>query len=83
MQLKATTKGNGRGATELLLAAIKGYLPIAKQLLELGAEIDAPRADTPGRTALEGAAEHGGLGMVQFLLENGAQTFGDGVWQYY
>ncbi|KAK2808312.1 hypothetical protein FQN50_004872 [Emmonsiellopsis sp. PD_5] len=76
--------GRTVGATELQFAAAKGHLGIAKRLMELGAKIDAPRADTKGRTALEGAAEQGRLDMVQFLLENGANTLdGRGVWQYH
>ncbi|KAL2883481.1 hypothetical protein SGCOL_001163 [Colletotrichum sp. CLE4] len=42
-------------------------------LLERGADINAPAAAENGRTAIEGAAEHGRLDMVQFLLDNGAK----------
>ncbi|OAX83987.1 hypothetical protein ACJ72_01650 [Emergomyces africanus] len=79
--LAAVEHGCGRHGAAA--CGCKGYIGIAKQLLELGAEINAARAETKGRTALEGAAEHGRLDMVQFLLENGAKTEGESTWQYH
>ncbi|KAK4463763.1 ankyrin repeat-containing domain protein [Cladorrhinum samala] len=70
------------GATALQLAAIKGYLGIAKQLMELGADPNAHRAMEFGRTALEGAAEYGRIDMIDFLLKNGVKTTGSGRRQY-
>lgn len=70
------------GATALQLAAIKGYLGIARHLMDLGADVNARRAANHGRTALEGAAEHGRLDMVKLLLCNGVTTVGTGRRQY-
>jgi ankyrin repeat protein len=36
------------------------------------ADINAPPSPVDGRTAIDGAAEHGGLDMVQVLLNAGA-----------
>ncbi|EQL36875.1 hypothetical protein BDFG_01824 [Blastomyces dermatitidis ATCC 26199] len=85
MLLTAGADVNGQlspdaGATALQLAAAMG---ITKQLLELEVEINASRADIKGRTALEAAAEQGRLDMVQFLLENEAETEGGGIWYYH
>ncbi|KAK2051780.1 hypothetical protein LY76DRAFT_470800, partial [Colletotrichum caudatum] len=41
-------------------------------LLERGADVNAPPAAEEGRTAIEGAAEHGRLDMVRFLISAGA-----------
>ena len=60
------------GGTALQLAAIGGYIPIACKLLSLGADPNAPASKVNGRTALEGAAEHGRLDMVKVLLNGGA-----------
>jgi ankyrin repeat protein len=59
------------GATALQLAAIGGYVGIAKLLLEHGADPNHPAAKGDGRTALEGAAEWGRLDMVMLLVEAG------------
>jgi ankyrin repeat protein len=39
-------------------------------LLQAKADVDAPPAKYDGRTALEGAAEHGRLHMVHLLMAN-------------
>ncbi|PHH92806.1 hypothetical protein CDD83_4965 [Cordyceps sp. RAO-2017] len=62
------------GATALQLAAIRGYIGVAKHLINLSADINARRATTFGRTALEGAADYGKLDIVQFLLSHGVKT---------
>ncbi|KAI0906918.1 ankyrin repeat-containing domain protein [Ustulina deusta] len=64
------------GATALQWAAIKGHLGIAKYLLDLGAQVNALPAESHGRTALEGAAECGGLDMLELLLASGAHKTG-------
>ncbi|KAK5049042.1 hypothetical protein LTR84_005464 [Exophiala bonariae] len=69
-------------ATALQFAAIKGYLGIAVVMVEKGADINAAPAKVGGRTALEGAAEHGRIDMLQFLLNAGAQVKGPGSRQY-
>ncbi|KAM5369404.1 hypothetical protein ACJZ2D_009018 [Fusarium nematophilum] len=70
------------GVTALQVAAIKGYLGLAKKLLDLGARVNARGARECGRTALEGAAEHGRLDMIQLLVHHGALTTGSGSLQY-
>jgi len=95
------------GATALQLASIKGYLGIAKLLLQKELEIDqvvigvgqevveigqkvikidvdtnAAGARFYGRTALEGAAEHGRIDMIELLLQSGTKTTGRGRRQY-
>ncbi|KAI1359794.1 ankyrin repeat-containing domain protein [Xylaria arbuscula] len=67
--------GNG-SATALQLAAIKGNMEVARSLLEYGGDVNGLPARIHGRTALEGASEHGKLDMVQLLLENGASLDG-------
>lgn len=70
------------GATALQLAAIRGYLGIARKLIGLGADINANSAMFDGRTALEGAAEHGRIDMLHLLHKEGALISGDGEQQY-
>ena len=41
-------------------------------LLKRGADVNAPASKVNGRTPLEGAAEHGRLDTVAFLLKAGA-----------
>ncbi|KAJ5464426.1 ankyrin repeat protein [Penicillium daleae] len=56
---------------------------IARRLIDLGANVNAPGARFIGRTALEGAAEHGHVDTVRLLLESGASVEGDGRKQYW
>lgn len=56
------------------MAAIKGHIGIAEMLLNANADVNAAAARNDGRTALEGAAEHGRIDMVQLLLNAGAST---------
>jgi ankyrin repeat protein len=42
-------------------------------LLQMGADVNARLAIKEGRTAIEGAAEHGRLDIVQLLLNAGAK----------
>lgn len=60
------------GATALQLAAIKGYIGIARRLIDLGASVNEAPAESNGRTALQGAAEYGRIDMLQMLLNEGA-----------
>ncbi|KUL86471.1 hypothetical protein ZTR_08099 [Talaromyces verruculosus] len=53
------------GADPLL---IHGYLPLALKLLDRGADVTAEASPVDGRTAIDGAAEHGHLDMLQLLL---------------
>ncbi|PSN65745.1 ankyrin [Corynespora cassiicola Philippines] len=63
-------------ATALQFAAINGNFEIANELIKAGAYINASPAKYCGRSALEGAAEHGRLDMVRYLLEAGADVKG-------
>ncbi|KAI0113838.1 ankyrin repeat-containing domain protein [Hypoxylon sp. NC0597] len=65
------------GDTVLKMACMKGHLGLAKRLIELGANIDAPRSRSRGRTAFEYAAANGRIpDMIQLLLFSGASTEG-------
>jgi ankyrin repeat protein len=64
--------GPRAGATSLQLAAIKDFMGIAATLLDNGANINANVALIDGRTAFEGATEHGRIDMMIFLVQNGA-----------
>ncbi|KAH9211437.1 hypothetical protein DL95DRAFT_511072 [Leptodontidium sp. 2 PMI_412] len=70
------------GATAIQIAAIQGYLGIARKLLEVGANVNAARASFHGRTALEGAAENGRIDMLHLLLGGGTLIEGRGRRQY-
>ncbi|KAI0535179.1 hypothetical protein GGR58DRAFT_519644 [Xylaria digitata] len=76
--------GRAYEITALQLAAQKGYIGIAKILIDLEspADVNAHREPRRGMTALEGASSYGRLDMVQFLLDNGAKTEGTGQRQY-
>ncbi|KAH7150362.1 ankyrin repeat-containing domain protein [Dactylonectria estremocensis] len=67
---------------QALLAAIKGHLGLAKHLIDLDAEVTAVPAQRYGRTAIEGASEHGRLDMMELLLCHGALDAEDGYHQY-
>ena len=61
------------------------HIGIAYILLEYEAVVNAspsPRADFEGRTALEGAAEHERVDVVQILLNVGCLITGDGQERY-
>jgi ankyrin repeat protein len=62
--------------TALQFAAISGSISVASVLIENGADVNAPGIGRNGRTALEGAAEHGRLDMVQLLLNVEAEVRG-------
>lgn len=72
---------NFASGTALQLASIKGYVDIVKWLISIHADVDAT-AGSHGRTALEGAAEHGRTHVVQPLLEEGCQIQGEGKLQF-
>ncbi len=55
--------------TALQLACIKGYDDVARQLLDLGAEVDLQ--DRAGNTALHFASAWGHISLVQLLIERG------------
>jgi ankyrin repeat protein len=62
--------------TALQFAAISGYIAIVNELIQRGANVNAGPMGKNGRTALEGAAEHGRLDMVQLLLNLEAEVRG-------
>ncbi|EFQ34429.1 hypothetical protein CGRA01v4_00148 [Colletotrichum graminicola] len=70
------------GATALQYASIGGYFGLVRRLLEFQADPNAWGSWSGGRTALEGAAEHGKLDVVQLLLNSGVKTIGGGRLQY-
>ncbi|GAC74228.1 FOG: Ankyrin repeat [Moesziomyces antarcticus T-34] len=55
--------------TALHLACIRGYDDVARQLLDLGADVDLQ--DRAGNTALHFASAWGHLSLVQLLIERG------------
>lgn len=54
--------------TALQYAAIQGHLSVVHELVSRGADVNSPAWSDNQRTALEGAAEHGRLDTVQFLI---------------
>jgi ankyrin repeat protein len=67
------------GATAIQLAAIKGNVGLAERLiLEYRADLNAPACRYQGRTAFEGAAEHGRLDMLLMLYHKGVDLRSDG-----
>lgn len=48
---------------------MSAHVGIVYDLLSLGADVNAPRARLAGRTAVEGAAEYGRVGMLELLLD--------------
>ncbi|KAI9163042.1 Ankyrin repeat domain-containing protein [Paramyrothecium foliicola] len=63
-------------------SAIFGRIGIAKRLIDRNASLNEPAVGWHGRTALEGAAEHGHIDMVDFLLHHGVDTTNSGRRQY-
>jgi ankyrin repeat protein len=68
--------------TALQFAAISGSLRVVTLLIEKGADVHAPAMGEDGRTALEGAAEHGRLDVVQLLLNLGVEVDGTRAIQF-
>lgn len=58
---------NDKDESVLMLAALKGYLPLVKQLVENDADVNKP-----GWTPLHYAASSGQVAVIEFLLENSA-----------
>ena len=58
---------NDKDESVLMLAALKGYLPLVKQLVELDADVNKP-----GWTPLHYAASTGQVAVIEYLLENSA-----------
>jgi ankyrin repeat protein len=60
-------------ATALQFTSIAGFISVVTLLNQKGADVNAPALGDNGRTALEGAAEHGRLDTVQLLLNLGVE----------
>jgi ankyrin repeat protein len=60
----------GRGQSALWWAANHGYLPLAAELIQRGANVNTP--DHHGGTPLTTAASAGRVEMVRYLVEHGA-----------
>jgi len=58
---------NDKDESVLMLAAIKGYLPLVKQLVDNDADVNKP-----GWTPLHYAASTGQVAVIEFLLDNSA-----------
>jgi ankyrin repeat protein len=58
---------NDKDESVLMLAAIKGYLPLVKQLVEHDADVNKP-----GWTPLHYAASAGHVSVIEFLLDQSA-----------
>lgn len=58
---------NDKDESVLMLAALKGYLPLVKQLVDKDADVNKP-----GWTPLHYAASTGQVAVMEFLLENSA-----------
>jgi ankyrin repeat protein len=62
--------------TALQFASIAGNIGIVTILLQNGADVNASAIGRNGRTAVEGAAEHGRIDTVQLLINMGAERAG-------
>lgn len=69
-------------ATALQFAAIAGSMSVVTELVQEGADVFAPAVGVHGRTAIEGAAEHGRLDIVQLLLNLGVEVAGSRAIQF-
>ncbi len=58
---------NDKDESVLMLAALKGYLPLVKQLVDNDADVNKP-----GWTPLHYAASTGQVAVIEFLLDNSA-----------
>ncbi|KAL1794408.1 hypothetical protein ACET3X_007829 [Alternaria dauci] len=68
--------GSFGGQSALASAVWAHHFGIVKKLLDLGADINQPGSEELGHTALSAAAQLGNLKMLDFLIENGANTRG-------
>ena len=59
-----------------------GSMTIVTTLIQRGADVHALAMGEYGRTALEGAAEHGRLDVVQLLLNLGVEVAGSRAIQF-
>ena len=66
MQYKYCNHTNVIGAHSLMLATVFGFVPVVKELVENGADIDC--VSPSGNTPLSLAARNGQLELVQFYF---------------
>jgi ankyrin repeat protein len=57
-------------------------MSVVTELVQEGADVFAPAVGVHGRTAIEGAAEHGRLDIVQLLLNLGVEVAGSRAIQF-
>lgn len=81
-EVERSSISEGGEGTALQFAAISGSIAIANELVQRGANVNAAPMGRRGRTALEGAAEHGRLDMVQLLLNLEAEVRGSRALQF-
>jgi ankyrin repeat protein len=81
-EVERSSTSEDEEGTALQFAAIAGSIVIANELIQRGANVNAAPLGENGRTALEGAAEHGRLDMVQLLLNLEADTRGSRALQF-
>lgn len=62
------------GSSELAYAVQTNSIRLVREVLDRGAEINLAPSDDRGYTALQAAARHSDMAMVQLLLENGADV---------
>jgi len=73
---ESTVPSEDEQGTALQFAAIAGSMSVVTLLIQKGANVNAAAIGGVGRTALEGAAEHGRLDIVQLFLSLGAEVAG-------
>ena len=80
--VESTVRSEDEQGTELQFAAIAGSMSVVTLLIQKGANVNAAAIGRNGRTALEGAAEHGRLDIVQLFLSLGAEVAGSRAIQF-
>ena len=63
-----------RGTTPLQAAAAQANMQMLQELLDRGANVNAPAEGRYGRTPLQAAAQGGSLACVRLLIEHGANV---------
>ena len=80
--MRSLVPSEHEACTALQFAAISGSMSVVTLLIQKGANVKAPAIGVHGRTALEGAAEHGRLDIVQLLLKLGVEAAGSRAIQF-
>jgi len=74
--VESTVTSEDEQGTALQFATIAGSMSVVTLLIQNGANVHAAAMGDDGRTALEGAAEHGRLDIVQLFLSLGTEVAG-------